>query len=111
MPNGLVHADIWDPARTASHGGSKYSLTCYDDHTKHVRIYFMKANSEALQSSTSTLHWCGTIARPPSRGSVQTMGAKSTSQAFQKLLAENGILANKVLPDAHSQNSELSELI
>jgi hypothetical protein len=32
MPNKLVHADIWGPAHTASHGGSKYFLTCYDNH-------------------------------------------------------------------------------
>jgi hypothetical protein len=43
-----VHADIWGPTHTASHGDSKYFLTCYDDHTKHIRIYCMKATLEAL---------------------------------------------------------------
>jgi hypothetical protein len=49
IPNELVHADIWAPVQTASSGGSKYFMTCYDNHTKHIRIHCMKAKPEALQ--------------------------------------------------------------
>jgi transposase InsO family protein len=36
-------------------------------------------------------------------------GAEFTSQAFQQLLADYSILANKIPPDAHSQNGRVEQ--
>jgi len=107
MPNELVHVDIWGPARTASLGQSRYFLTCYDDHTKHVRIYLMKNKSDALQNFKDYIalvqnHCNTTIKRIRSDN-----GAEFTSHAFQQLLAKNGISANRVPPGAHAQNGRV----
>jgi transposase InsO family protein len=67
----------------------------------------MKARSEALQKFNEYI----ALVQNPCKttiGRIRTdSGAKFTSQAFQKLLTENSILANKVHPDAHSQNASV----
>jgi hypothetical protein len=107
MPNELVHADIWGPARTASHDGSKYFLTCYDDHMMHSRIYCMKAKSEALQEFNDYIAMVQNHCKTTINWICTDNGAKFAFQAFQKLLLKKGILANKVPPDAHSQNGRV----
>jgi transposase InsO family protein len=107
MPNELVHADIWGPAHTASHGGSKYFLTCSDDHTRHIRIYCLKAKLEALQKSKEYIALVQNHCKTTIEWVHTDNGAEFTSQAFQKLLADNDILANRVPPDARSQNGRV----
>jgi hypothetical protein len=41
----LLHVDLWGPA---SLGGKKYFLTCYDDYSHHVDLYFLKNKWDAL---------------------------------------------------------------
>ena len=44
----VVHLDVWDHAETTAMGGCRYYVTCIDDHTRKVRVYFMKEKSEVL---------------------------------------------------------------
>ena len=39
--------DVWGPTRTTSIGGKRYYLTCIDDYSRHVHIYFLKTKGEA----------------------------------------------------------------
>jgi hypothetical protein len=81
MSNELVHADIWGPAHTASHGGSKYFLTCSDDHTRHIRIYCLKAKLEALQKSKEYIALVQNHCKTTIEWVHTDNGAEFTSQA------------------------------
>lgn len=59
-PLALVHLDLWGPSSTPSHNGSRYFLTCYDDYTRKVHLYFLKAKSEAFHK---TQHYIAMVER------------------------------------------------
>jgi len=44
QPQAVVHVDLWGPASTASHGGCKYFLTCYDDNTRKYICHSSNTN-------------------------------------------------------------------
>jgi hypothetical protein len=106
-PNELVHVDIWGPARTASLGQSRYFLTCYDDHTKHVCIYLMKNKSDALRYFKDYIALVQNHCKTTIKRIRSDNGAEFTSHAFQQLLANNGIASNQVPPGAHGQNGRV----
>ena len=45
-----IHVDLWGPARTPSHGGNRYFLTCYDDYSRKINLTFLKRKSDARQA-------------------------------------------------------------
>src|SRR4051812_31903769 len=47
-PNEIVHVDLWGPTKTASIGGHHYFLTCYDDFSHRIQLYFLKNKTDAL---------------------------------------------------------------
>jgi hypothetical protein len=44
----VAHIDIWRPARTASLGGARYFLFCYDDFTSKIDLICFKEYFEAF---------------------------------------------------------------
>ncbi|WVY90035.1 hypothetical protein V8G54_035549 [Vigna mungo] len=48
-PFEYVHADLWGPARTLTHGGGAYFLSIIDDFSRRVWIYVLKNKSETFQ--------------------------------------------------------------
>ncbi|WVZ14807.1 hypothetical protein V8G54_012373 [Vigna mungo] len=48
-PFEYVHADLWGPARTLTHGGVAYFLSIIDDFSRRVWIYVLKNKSETFQ--------------------------------------------------------------
>ena len=105
--NDLVHIDIWGPARTPSLGGSRYFLTCYDDYSRHVRIYAMKTKDQALQYFRDYILLVNNQCNTTVKRVRSDNGGEFTSEAFTRLLAHNGILANRVPPGAHGQNGRV----
>ena len=103
-PNDLVHIDIWGPARTTSIGGNSYFLTCYDDHTRHVRLYPLRKKSDAPRAFQDYLKLVENHCQTTIKRVRMDNGSEFTSTHFQRLLAENGILANHVPPGDHAQN-------
>ncbi|WVZ11959.1 hypothetical protein V8G54_016489 [Vigna mungo] len=48
-PFEYVHADLWGPAKTLTHGGGAYFLSIIDDFSRRVWIYVLKNKSETFQ--------------------------------------------------------------
>ncbi|WVY92910.1 hypothetical protein V8G54_031998 [Vigna mungo] len=48
-PFEYVHADLWGPARTLTHGGGAYFLSIIDYFSRRVWIYVLKNKSETFQ--------------------------------------------------------------
>ncbi|WVZ12209.1 hypothetical protein V8G54_016739 [Vigna mungo] len=48
-PFEYVHADLWGPARTLTHGGGAYFLSIIDDFSRRVWIYVLKNKSKTFQ--------------------------------------------------------------
>ncbi|WVZ16441.1 hypothetical protein V8G54_009423 [Vigna mungo] len=48
-PFEYVHADLWGPTRTLTHGGGAYFLSIIDDFSRRVWIYVLKNKSETFQ--------------------------------------------------------------
>ena len=44
----LIHTDIWGPTRHTSLGGKRYFLTCIDDYSRYMTVYFLKHKSDAF---------------------------------------------------------------
>lgn len=103
-PNDLVHIDIWGPAQTQSPSGSRYFLTCYDDHTKHVRLYPLKTKDQALPRFAEYIKLVENQCSTKIKRVRMDNGGQFSSSAFQKLLSDHGIIPNFVPPDAHAQN-------
>ena len=48
-PFEYVHADLWGPSRTQTHGGGSYFLSIIDDFSRRVWIYILKNKGETFQ--------------------------------------------------------------
>ena len=70
-----IHADIWGPSTTPSHGGASYMLTFIDDHSRKVWAYFLKNKSDAF---VRFKEW-------------KIMVEKQTSESIKVLRTDNGI--------------------
>jgi len=44
----LVHVDLGGPATATYMGGKRYFLTCYDDFSHHIDLYFLANKCDAL---------------------------------------------------------------
>ncbi|TFY74836.1 hypothetical protein EWM64_g9176 [Hericium alpestre] len=60
----LVSSNLWGPAQTDSIKGEKYVMTMLDDASYEVLITFLKAKSEALESTTASSSRFNTMPRP-----------------------------------------------
>ena len=106
-PNDLVHIDIWGPARTTSLGGNRYFLTCYDDHSRYTRLYLLKNKSEALRAFEQYIILVGNQCETTIKRVRMDNGSEFTSNRFENLLANNGILENFIPPGDHAQNGRV----
>jgi transposase InsO family protein len=93
-----------------SHGGSVYILTCYDDHTHHIQLYFLKKKSDVLLAFGRYLalveNQCNTRVTM-----VRTdNGGEFTSRAFVEMLEKQGIVPMPIPPGAHAQNGRVERV-
>jgi hypothetical protein len=43
-----IHADVWGPENTATHGGSSYFLSIVDDYSRKVWVFLLKNKNDAF---------------------------------------------------------------
>jgi hypothetical protein len=108
--NGICHFDIWGPARVKSVGGSVYMMSCYDDNTHRIQLYFLKKKSHALSAFKKYLalvrNQCSTRVKL-----VRTdNGGEFTSKKFLEVLENEGIIANPIPPNSHQQNGRIERV-
>lgn len=109
-PNEIVHIDLWGPAKVASLGGSRYFLTCYDDWSHRIQLYFLKDKSEALSAFKKYLALVENQCSSSVKRVRSDNGGEFTSKAFVDLLESTGIEANRVPPAAHAQNGRVERV-
>lgn len=109
-PNEIVHIDLWGPARVDSIGGSRYILTCYDDYSHRIQLYYLKSKNEALPFFRQYLalveNQCSTTVKLVRSDN----GGEFTSRQFVELLQERGIVAAPIPPAAHAQNGRVERV-
>jgi transposase InsO family protein len=106
-PNERVHIDIWGPARTPTAGKARYLLTCQDDYTRRTQIFFLKRKSDALDAFRDYIALVENHCESKVKTVRRDNGGEFTSHEFSRLLANNGIEAIPIPPDAHSQNGRV----
>ena len=110
QPLTLVHIDIWGPASTASIGGCRYILTCYDDNTRKVHLTFLKNKSDAF---TGLKDYISKVERQLGctvKGIRSDNRGEFVSTAFKTYMLANGIEHVCVPPGAHAQNGRVERV-
>jgi len=109
-PLEIVHIDLWGPARTASVGGCKYFLTCYDDYTRKIHLSFLKNKSDSFKN---VIEYIATVERQLST-KVKCIrsdnGGEFTSNAFTTFMQQHGIEHITVPPYSHAQNGRVEQV-
>jgi hypothetical protein len=108
--NARTHFDLWGPAKVKSVGGSLYMMSCYDDFTHRIQLYFLKKKSDAPAAFKKYLalvrNQCSTRIKI-----VRTdNGGEFTSKAFLELLENEGIVATPIPPKAHQLNGRIERV-
>ena len=109
-PLALVHVDIWGPATSTSIGGARYFLTCYDDFSRKVIIYFLKAKSEVPHHFNNYL----VLVQHQTGHQINQVrsdnGGEFISAQFQQIITRHGIQHIRVPPGAHSMNGRVERV-
>jgi hypothetical protein len=108
--NQFSHVDLWGATKHKSWGGSTYFLTCYDDYSHYIQIYFLKSKDEALGAFQKYLKLVENQCKTKVERVRMDNGGEFTSEAFQELLATHGIEANPVPAGAHAQNGRVERV-
>lgn len=106
----LVHVDLWGPATTPSMGGKRYFLTCYDDYSHHINLYFLASKSDAL----GALKEYATMAETQTGRKIKQLrsdgGGEFTSNAAILFYKQKGIEHLLVPPGSHQQNGRVERV-
>ncbi len=110
QPLAVVHVDLWGPASTASHGGCKYFLTCYDDYTRKIHLSFIKSRSDALPAMQAYISKVETQLNVRVKCVRSDNGGEFNSGTWKQFMLAMGIEHIKVPPDAHAQNGRVERV-
>lgn len=85
-------------------------MTCYDDYSHWIQLYFLKEKSEALSAFRKYIalveNQCATSVRLVRSDN----GGEFTSKRFLDLLENRGIVAAPIPPAAHAQNGRVERV-
>jgi transposase InsO family protein len=106
----LVHVDLWGPATATSLGGKRYFLTCYDDFSHHINLYFLANKSDAL----AALKEYSTMAEIQTGRKIKQIrsdgGGEFNSNAAVLFYKQKGIEHLLVPPGSHQQNGRVERV-
>jgi hypothetical protein len=100
-----IHVDLWGPARTPSHGGNRYFLTCYDDYSRKINLTFLKRKSDARQALINYIN----LVENQLDCTVKTVRSDLGSEfkSLRSYFLEKGIEHHTTPPTAHAQNGRV----
>ena len=49
-PLDYIHSDLWGPAQTITHGGSRYFLSIIDDYSRMLWVYVLKSKDNTFET-------------------------------------------------------------
>src|SRR4051812_29728782 len=70
-----IHADLWGPARCASHSGARYFLSIVDDYSRKLWVFIQKTKDETFENFKS---W-------------KTLVENQTGRKVKRLRTDNGL--------------------
>jgi hypothetical protein len=109
-PNEIIHTDIWGPAPVPSQGGSRYILTCYDDDTHRIQLFFLRRKSDVAAAFERYLNLVENHCSTTVKYVRCDNGGEFTAERFKQLLAKNGIASMNIPPAAHAQNGRVERV-
>jgi len=105
-----VRVDQRDPATAASLGGKQYILTCYDDFSHHINLYFLANKSDAL----AALKEYSSMAKTQTGRKIKQIrsdgGGEFNSNAATAFYKQKGIEHLLVPPGSHQQNGRVDRV-
>jgi len=106
----LVHVDLWGPATASSMGGKRYFLTCYDDFSHHINLYFLANKSDALAALKEYAAMAETQTGRKIKQIRSDGGGEFNSNAAILFYRQNGIEHVLVPPGSHQQNGRVESV-
>lgn len=106
-PADRISADLWGPASTASLGGSRYFLTCYDDNSRYVYTKAIKRKSDAPLALQRFIVLAETQTGRKVKLLRTDRGGEFLGNSFSVWLGNKGIQHTTTPPDAHTQNGRV----
>ena len=106
-PLQIIHIDLWGKARTQTQNGSKYMLTCYDDHTRKIHVFFLRHKSDALDKLKIYIALVENQLSTTVKAIRSDNGGEFSSDRFQSFLESRGIEHLPVPPGSHAQNGRV----
>ena len=99
-----VHADLWGPSRTESHGGARYFLSLVDDFSRKVWVHFLKHKNEAFKVFEEWKVLVETQTGRKLRKLRTDNGLEFCDDKFKTLCKENGIARHLTVRGTPQQN-------
>ena len=90
-PLDLLHADLWGPARTASHGGARYILVIIDDFSRMAYIAPIKTKDQTFAEFTKFVTAMETRLERKVKQLRTDNGSEFCSKEFEDFLEKKGI--------------------
>ncbi|KAF8625757.1 hypothetical protein AX15_005211 [Amanita polypyramis BW_CC] len=104
LPGELTHTDVWGPTSSVSENGMSYFLTCIDDYSRYVTVYFLKQKNEAGKKITEHLTMLQTKYRSMPGALRADNGKEYVNQALTAWCNEWGIGLQFTAPYMPQQN-------
>jgi transposase InsO family protein len=106
----LIHVDLWGPATATSMGGKQYFLSCYDDFSHHINLYFLATKFDAL----AALKEYATMAETQTGRKIKQIrsdgGGEFVSHAALSFYKHKGIEHLLVPFGSHPQNGRVERV-
>lgn len=106
----LIHVDLWGPATATSMGNKRYFLTCYDNYSHHINLYFLVNKSEALAALKDFTAMAETQIGHKIKQIRSGGGGEFTSNAAINFYKQKGIEHVLVPPGSHQQNGRVERV-
>ena len=98
-PFEYVHFDLWDPARTMTHGGCSYFLSIIDDYSGRVWIFVLKNKSDTFGKFKEWYTQIQTQMETNVKCLRTNNGLEFVSEKFNEFCRKLGIQRHKMMPN------------
>ncbi|XP_031249850.1 uncharacterized protein LOC116107700 [Pistacia vera] len=99
-----LHANLWEPEKIKSHGGSIYFMSIVDDYSRKVWVFLLRSKNEALERLKS---W-QTLVKNQVDKKVKALrtdnGLKFCNSEFDRYCSDQGILRHRTVRGTPQQN-------
>src|SRR3954471_23054695 len=99
-----IHADLWGPARCASHSGARYFLSIVDDYSRKLWVFIQKTKDETFENFKS---WKTLVENQTGRKVKRLRtdnGLEFCNEAFDSFCAASGIERHRTTAGTPQQN-------